>query len=94
MRRCLEQEKGFEAAPTIADPVAAMARGGTLRAVVQGGLATINVATSVAEVERLVRAYGERGAVAPRLDVHGRYVVLWLRAPSREQRQLTYDCGR
>lgn len=92
-RRCLEREKGLAVEATTGDPVAASARGGTLRTVVEGGLVTIGIAASEAEVERLRAAYESRGEDAPRLDVHGRYVALWLREPSPTQRQVTYDCA-
>ena len=92
-RRCLEREKGLAVAATTGDPVAASARGGTLRTVVEGGLVTLSIATSEAEVARLRAAYAGAGEPGARLDVHGRYVALWLRAPSPTQRQVTYDCA-
>jgi hypothetical protein len=92
-RRCLEREKGLAVEPTTGDPVAASARDGTLRTVVEGGLVTLSIAASEAEVQRLRAAYEANGDVAPRLDVHGRYLALWLRAPSPTQRQATYDCA-
>ena len=67
-------------------------RRGPLRTVVEGGLVTIAIATSEAEAERLRAAY-TAGDPGPRLDVHGRYVALWLRPPSPTQRQVTYDCA-
>jgi hypothetical protein len=91
--RCLVREKGLAVEPTVGDEIAFSARGGTLRTVIEGGLATISVATSKAEVVRLRLAYEALGVVAPRLEVHGRYVVLWLRDPSPTQRQVTYDCA-
>jgi hypothetical protein len=91
-KRCLEREKGLVVEPTTADPVASSARGGTLRTTVEGGLVTLSVARSQAEVERLRAGYAAAGDSGPRLDVHGRYVALWLREPSRTQRQVTYDC--
>ena len=91
-RRCLEREKGQSVEPTVDDPIATSATGGTLRAVVEGGLATISVASSMREVGRLRAAYTAAYEPADRLDVHGRYVVLWLRDPSPAQRQITYDC--
>lgn len=92
--RCLEREKGLRVEPTVGDPVAGSARGGTLRTVVEGGLVTLSVATSRDEVTRLAAAYaaGTPG-LGTRLDVHGRYVALWLREPSPTQRQTTYDCA-
>jgi hypothetical protein len=92
-RQCLEREKGLEVETAVDDPVAASASGGTLRTVVEGGLVTIGIARSDAEVARLRAAYAARGDVPPRLDVRGRYVALWLRAPSPTQRQVTYDCA-
>ena len=92
-RRCLEREKGLHVEATVDDPVAFSARGGTLRTVVEGGLVTLSVASSQAEVERLRADYAAAGAADGRLDVHGRYVALWLRDPSPTQRQVTYDCG-
>jgi hypothetical protein len=91
--RCLEREKGLVVEPTTDDPVASSARGGTLRTTVEGGLVTLSIATSQAEVERLRAAYLASGDPGPRLDLHGRYVALWLRAPSPTQRQATYDCA-
>jgi hypothetical protein len=92
-RRCLEREKGLVVETTTDDPVASSARGGTLRTTVEGGLVTLSVATSEAEAERLRTAYSADGDPGARLDVHGRYVALWLREPSPTQRQVTYDCA-
>ncbi len=92
-RRCLEREKGLAVEPTTADPVASTAHGGTLRTTVEGGLVTLSVATSEAEVERLRAGYAALGDPGTRLDVRGRYVALWLREPSPTQRQVTYDCA-
>jgi hypothetical protein len=92
-RRCLEREKGLVVETTTDDPVASSARGGTLRTTVEGGLVTLSVATSEAEAERLRAAYSADGDPGARLDVHGRYVALWLREPSPTQRQVTYDCA-
>ena len=92
-KRCLEREKGLVVESTSGDPVASSARGGTLRTTVEGGLVTVSVATSEAEVERLRAGYAATGDPGPRLDVHGRYVALWLREPSPTQRQVTYDCA-
>ncbi len=92
-RRCLEREKGLTVEPTTDDPVAASASGGTLRTVVEGGLVTLSVARSEAEAARLRAAYAAEGDTEPRLDLHGRYVALWLRDPSPTQRQATYDCA-
>ena len=92
-RHCLEREKGLQVEPTVDDPVAASARGGTRRTIVEGGLVTVSVATSSAEVERLRSGYEATGAADGRLDVHGRYLALWLRDPSPTQRQVTYDCA-
>jgi hypothetical protein len=92
-RRCLEREKGLAVEPTTDDPVASSAHGGTLRTTVEGGLVTLSVATSEAEVERLRAGYLALGDPGTRLDLHGRYVALWLREPSPTQRQVTYDCA-
>lgn len=92
-RRCLEREKGLAVEPTRDDPVAEAASGGTLRAIVEGGLVTLSVAGSAAEVERLRATYVASGDPGPRLEVHGRYLALWLRAPSPTQRQVTHDCA-
>ena len=92
-RRCLEQDRGLTVESTAGDPVAASARGGTFRTVIEGGLVTVSAATSQAEVERLRAAYAARGDPGGRLDVHGGYVYLWLRDPRRGQRQATYDCA-
>jgi hypothetical protein len=91
-RRCLEREKGLVVEPVADDPVAASARGGSVRAHVEGGLVTIGIATSRAEVERLRAAYAAAGDPGPRLDVTGRYVELWLREPSANQRRIARDC--
>jgi hypothetical protein len=93
MGRCLEREKGLVVGPATDDQVAQSARGGSLRTVVEGGLVTLSVATSAEEVERLRAAYVAGGDLGARLDVRGRYVALWLRAPTRAQRQVTYDCA-
>ena len=90
--RCLEREKGLTLEETTDDPVAASAQGGTLRTIVEGNLVTLSVATSQAEAERLRAAYASSNP-GVRLDVRGRYVALWLRDPSRGQRQATYDCA-
>jgi hypothetical protein len=93
VRRCLEREKGLVVGPTTDDQVAQSARGGSLRTVVEGGLVTLSVATSAEEVERLRAAYVADGDLGARLDVRGRYLALWLRNPTRSQRQVTYDCA-
>jgi len=92
-RRCLEREKLLAVEETQGDPVAATARGGTLSTIVEGGLVTISVATSEAEVERLRAAYAGLGEPGGRLDPYGRYVSHWLREPSVTQRQAVYDCA-
>ena len=92
-RRCLEREKGLTVEPTHGDVVAESARGGSLLTVVEGGLVTVSIATSLAEVERLRNRYVAAGDPGRRLDVRGRYVNLWLRDPTRSQRQVTYDCA-
>ncbi len=92
-RRCLEREKGLTVEPTHGDVVAESARGGSLLTVVEGGLVTVSIATSLAEVERLRNRYVAAGDPGRRLDVRGRYVNLWLRNPTRSQRQVTYDCA-
>jgi hypothetical protein len=92
-RRCFEREKGLVVERTSDDAVAESARGGTMRTIVEGNLVTVSVATSQAEVERLIAAYVAAGDPGARLDVRGRYVNLWLRDPSPTQRQVTYDCA-
>jgi hypothetical protein len=91
-KRCLEREKGLTIEDTTDDPLAESARGGTLRTIVEGNLVTLSVATSQDEVERLRAGYAE-GDPGVRLDVRGRYVALWLRDPTRSQRQAMYDCA-
>jgi len=91
--RCLEREKGLSLEPTIDDPLASSAHGGTLRTTVEGNPVTIVVATSEAEVERVRAAYAALGVPPSRLDVHGRYVTVWQRGSSPTQRQVTYDCA-
>lgn len=92
-RRCLEREKGLVVEPAANDPVAATASGGSLATVVEGNEVTLGVARSEAEVARLQSAYAASGDPGTRLDLHGRYVALWLREPSPTQRQVTYDCA-
>ena len=92
-RRCLEREKGLVVEAATGDPVAASAAGGSLGTFVEGGRVTLSIARSEAEVARLRDAYALLGVAPERLDVHGRYVALWLRAPSPTQRQATYDCA-
>jgi hypothetical protein len=92
-RQCLEREKGLAVEPAANDPVAASASGGALATVVEGNEVTISVARSDAEVARLRSAYAAGGDPGTRLDLHGRYVALWLREPSPTQRQVTYDCA-
>ncbi len=92
-RRCLEREKLLAVEETQGDPVAATARGGTLSTIVEGGLVTISVATSTAEVDRLLAAYADLGEQGRRVDVYGQYVSHWLRDPSVGQRQAVYDCA-
>jgi hypothetical protein len=91
-KRCLEREKGLTIEETTNDPVAESADGGTLRTIVEGNLVTLSLGTSKDEVERLAAGYAEDDP-GPRLDVRGRYVALWLRDPTRSQRQDTYDCA-
>ncbi len=92
-RQCFERDKGLTVEATRDDPVAASASGGSFRTDVQGGLVTVSVARSQDEVERLLAAYAAHDDPGRRLDVHGRYVYLWLREPQRGQRQVTYDCA-
>lgn len=91
-RRCLQREKLLAVEETFGDPVASAASGGTLRTIVEGGLVTIAIASGEPEISRLRDGYA---AVEPagRLDVHGRYVFLWLRTPSTSKRQTVYDCA-
>ena len=91
-RRCLEREKLLTVEETVGDPVAAAASAGTLRTIVEGGLVTTAIASGEREVSRLREGYA---GIEPRarLDVRGRYVYLWLRAPSPTQRQTVYDCA-
>lgn len=91
-RRCLEREKLIAVDMTVDDTIAESASGGALQASVQGGLVTISVGRDGAEVTRLGDAYAQSGT-GERLDVHGRYVYLWLRRPLRYQRQTVYDCA-
>jgi hypothetical protein len=91
--RCFTREKLLRVEPTTGDPIASSAGGGTLTTVVEGNLVTVALVTSSREAERLRAAYTALGGdVAERLEVRGRYVRLWHRAPSPPQRQTADDC--
>lgn len=91
--RCFTREKLLQVAPTSGDPIATSASGGTLTTVVEGNLVTVAVVTSAGEGERLRAEYlAAGGDVADRLEVRGRYVRLWHRAPTASQQQTADDC--
>jgi hypothetical protein len=91
--RCFTREKLLRVEPTVGDPIASSANGGTLTTVVAGNLVTVSLVENAREAERLRAAYLTLGGdVATRLDVHGRYVRLWHRVPSPSQRQTAADC--
>ena len=91
--RCFTREKQLRVEPTIGDPIASSASGGTLTTVVEGNLVTVALVTSAREAERLRAAYTALGDdVSARLEAGGRYVRLWHRPPSPSQRQSAADC--
>lgn len=91
-RRCLVNEKGAAIQET-ADPIALSAELGALRTVIETNGVTVSVAASAAGAERLADAYrAVGGELGRRLELRGRTVYLWDRAPSPTQRQTLFDC--
>ncbi len=91
-RRCLVNEKGA-AVQDPADPIARSAELGALRTVIETNGVTVSVAASAGGAERLADAYRSVGGeLGPRLELRGRTVYLWDRAPSPTQRQTLFDC--
>lgn len=91
-QRCLVNEKGATVAPT-SDPIARSAELGALRTVIETNGVTVSVAASAAGAERLIAAYRSVGGdLGERLELRGRTVYLWDRAPSPTQRQALFDC--
>jgi hypothetical protein len=91
--RCFTREKLLQVVPTVGDSVATSASGGTLTTVVEGNLVTVAVVTSADEGRKLREAYlAQGGDVADRLELRGRYVRLWHRAPTASQQQTADDC--
>lgn len=91
-RSCLVNEKKATVGRAN-DPIAGSAELGALRTVIETNGVTISVAGSTGEAARLVAAYrAVGGALGPRLELRGRTVYLWDRAPSPTQRQTLFDC--
>jgi hypothetical protein len=91
--RCFSREEGLRVEATAGDPIARSASGGTLTTVVEGNLLTVALVGRASEAERLRAAYLALGDDVPtRLEVRGRYVRLWHRAPSDAQRRTADDC--
>ena len=91
--RCLTREMRLQVEPTVGDPIAGSASGGTLTTVVEGNLVTIAIVTHAREAERLRSAYlAVGGDIGARLEVRGRYVRLWHRPPSGSQRHVADGC--
>ncbi len=92
-RRCFEQEEALRVEDTVDDAVGATASGGTLTTYVEGNRLTIAIVTSRGEAERLGAAYVSSGGVAEALvEVRGRYVRLWHRAPTPSQQRIATAC--
>lgn len=92
LRRCLVNEKRAHLTEP-GDPVARSAELGSLRTVIETNGVTVSVADSVENARRLVAAYRSvAGDLGPRLELRGRAVYLWDRAPSSSQRQTLFDC--
>lgn len=92
LRRCLVEEKGAPIART-RDPIALSAELGALDTVIETNRVTVSVAGDEKEAERMAvnyRAVG--GELGERLELRGRTVYLWERAPSPTQRQALFDC--
>ncbi len=91
-RRCLVNEKrAFLEQPR--DPIARSAELGTLRTVIETNGVTVSVAGSVEDARRILAAYESvAGELGKRLELRGRTVYLWDRAPSSSQRQTLFDC--
>ena len=90
--RCLVEEKGAPIARTY-DPIALSAELGALDTVIETNRVTVSVSGDEKEAERIganYRAVG--GELGERLEVRGRTVYLWERAPSPTQRQALFDC--
>lgn len=92
LRRCLVEEKGAPIAQT-RDPIALSAELGALDTVIETNRVTVSVAGDEKEARRMAvnyRAVG--GELGERLELRGRTVYLWERAPSPTQRQALFDC--
>jgi hypothetical protein len=91
--RCFTREERTQVEPTIGDPIARSASGGTLTTDIEGNLVTVSLVGSAREGERLRDAYlATAGDVATRLELRGRYVRLWHRPPTDSQRQTADAC--
>lgn len=90
--RCLVEEKGAPIARTY-DPIALSAELGALDTVIETNRVTVSVSGDEKEAERIAANYrAVGGELGERLEVRGRTVYLWERAPSPTQRQALFDC--
>lgn len=92
LERCLVEEKGAPIARTY-DPIALSAELGALDTVIETNRVTVSVSGDEKEAERIAANYrAVGGELGERLEVRGRTVYLWERAPSPTQRQALFDC--
>ena len=92
LRRCLVENEHASLAETY-DPIARSAELGALDTVIETNPVTISVAGDADEAERIVSSYRAlAGDLGPRLELRGRTVYRWERAPSPTQRQALFDC--
>ena len=89
---CLVEKEGATLAATH-DPIARSAELGAVDTVIETNPVTISVAGDQEGAERIVSNYrAVGGGLGPRLELRGRTVYLWGRAPSPTQRQAVFDC--
>ena len=92
LTRCLREERGAPIRPT-KDSIARSAELGALDTVIETNPVTISVAGDEKEAERIASHYrAVGGELGERLEVRGRTVYLWERAPSPTQRQALFNC--
>jgi len=92
MLRCFVLEKGV-VVESPRDPIARSADLGWARTTIETNGVTISVASSDERAERIASAYrAVAGDLGARLELRGRNVFLWDRAPSPTQRQNLFDC--
>ena len=92
LRRCLVEEKGARVEET-RDPIARSAELGALDTVIETNPVTISVAGEESGAEQLASSYrAVADDLGARLELRGRTVYLWERAPSPTQRQTLFDC--